>query len=257
MPNLYTACWTMSDQNFGTANRVDALEQMALAADQTLKITGRAAGGGFSRMLVVPEYFFESGAGLLSRSDKHTIYKKLENISAHVPELIFVAGSIVYGKGRFSTDTYNVCPILFGGQIVKKLYKAHDDGVYGVNGTFRTKTDGNKGVPVATINGITIGLDICLDYSNDRLANYLQANHLGAPDVHIQISGTNMTGASRCAARVGGAYIHCDQGGKGVNGATAWRVTAHGAGGATTTRIQPTQTQTPGIGRLMFFDTPI
>ena len=72
-----------------------------------------------------------------------------------MPQPIFAAGTIAYGEGSFPTDTCNVCPILFGGQVVKKLYKAHDDAVYAVNG----RIDGNEAVPAATINGITIGLD--------------------------------------------------------------------------------------------------
>lgn len=259
MPNIYTACWTMSDQDFQGANRVDAIERVALTSDTTLKIMGRRTGGNFHRMLVVPEYFYESGTGPISRDDKHIIYRKLMNISAKVPDLIIIAGTIAYSKKKTfaSKKTYNVCPILHNGQIIKKLYKANDDGVYQNNGAFRTKTDNNKAVPLATINGISIGLDICMDYNNSRLENYLATNNLNAPDVHIQISGTNATSTTRNAARVGGVYIHCDQGGKGVNGASAWRVTGKMGMNATTTRINPSRTETPGIGRLMFFDTQV
>lgn len=44
-----------------------------------------------------------------------------------------------------------------------------------------------------------------------------------------------------------------------ANGATAWRVTGPNAyGDATTTQIQPDRTQAPsGVGRLMFFTTPV
>ena len=256
MPNVYTACWTMNGIDFGNTNRVANLERVALVADTRLKIMGRMAGGAFVRLMIVPEYFYESGAGLLSRGGKHAIYRDLKGISKRVPELILIAGSIAYGKGLFSTDTYNVCPVLYGGEIVKKLYKGSDDGVYQLNGTFRTKTDGNKSVPVATINGLTLGLDICLDYNRDRLSSYVQSNHLADPDMHIQISGTNATQSSRCVAKVNGIYIHCDQGGKGVNGATAWQVTARAGLNATTTRIQPAHTDTPAVGRVIYFHTP-
>jgi predicted amidohydrolase len=82
-----------------------------------------------------------------------------------VPELLLIAGTIAYRKGKIFKDTYNVCPILLNGNIIKKLYKSNDDGVYQVNGTFKTKNDGGKGVPVVTVGGITIGLDICMDFN--------------------------------------------------------------------------------------------
>lgn len=262
MPNVYAACWTMNTNAFAgntTSDRVDTLENIAISANRRLRSMGRAAGGVFSRMLVVPEYVFTAGGTILSRNDKHRIYRRLEDISARVPRLILIAGSIAYKKGTFHKDTYNVCPSLFGGQIVKKLYKADDDGVYQVNGTFRTKTDGGKGAPLATINGLSIGLDICMDLNNSRLGNYLAAHHLGRPDIHVQISGSNANSRTFAEARVGGVYIHCDLGGLGANGASAWRVTAQPGGnwGATTTRINPTRTLVRGGGRLMLFDTPI
>ena len=261
MPNVFVACWTMSDAplgGVGTAARSDTLENIALVADTQLKVTGRMAGGAFTRLLVVPEYFFNAGGGLLARDTKHEIYRRLESISARVPDLVFIAGSIAYGKGLIFKDTYNVCPVLMGGQIIAKLYKGNDDGVYQINGSFRTKTDGGKGTPIVQLpNGLRLGLDICLDYNRHRLGQYIQ-NHPPRPDIHVQISGTNITGTPSAEARVNGVYIHCDLGGKGANGATAWRVTAQNAvTGATVTRIQPTQTLQPGIGRLMFFTTPV
>ncbi len=118
MPNVFIACWTMSDGNLtaDASARADMLRSVALSADSQLKISGRAAGAGFDRVLVVPEYFFNAGTGggLLKRGDKHTIYKRLQDISAAVPDLVLIAGSIAYGKGLISKDTYNVCPILWG-----------------------------------------------------------------------------------------------------------------------------------------------
>ena len=175
-----------------------------------------------------------------------------------VPDLVLIAGTIAYGKGVFFKDTYNVCPVLLGGQIIAKLYKSNDDGVYQVNGSFRTKTDGGKATPVVQLpSGITLGLDICMDYNNHRLGQYIQL-HPPRPDIHVQISGTNAMGTPSAEAKVNGIYIHCDLGAKGANGATAWRVTAqNGAMGAAVTRIMPTQTLQPGVGRLMFFTTPV
>jgi predicted amidohydrolase len=262
MARVYIACWTMSDAallNTSTGARNDNLENIAHVADTQLKVAGRTGGAdGFSHMLIVPEYFFNAGGGIVSRDDKHNIYRRLKTISAQVPELLLIAGTIAYRKGKIFKDTYNVCPILLNGNIIKKLYKSNDDGVYQVNGTFRTKNDGGKGVPVVTVGGITIGLDICMDFNNNRLGAYLQANRLARPDIHIQISGTNAMGTPSAQAKVGGVYVHCDLGGKGANGATAWQVTAqNGALGAATTRINPSNTLLPGTGRVMFFNTVV
>src|SRR5579871_3425615 len=155
MARLYTACWTMSETNLGAASvgeRGVSLENVAIAADTQLKILGRTTGvGAFTRMLVVPEYYFNAGGNIASRDDKHVIYRRLENISASVPDMLLIAGTIAYQKGVFSKDTYNVCPILLGGAIIKKLYKSNDDGVYQINGTFKTKEDDGKGVPLVTV----------------------------------------------------------------------------------------------------------
>ncbi|GAC1348165.1 MAG: hypothetical protein NVSMB18_35510 [Acetobacteraceae bacterium] len=244
----------------GTAARVEMLRTVARTADSDLKLSGNTAGGAYTRMLVVPEYFFTSaGGGLLGRGDKHKIYRQLEDISAEVPELILIAGSIAYEKGVFSTDTYNVCPILWGGQIRAKLYKSNDDGVYQINGTFRTKTDAGKATPLVTLpSGITLGLDICADYNNNRLGTYLQAHALPPPDIHVQISGSNIVQTPAALARVNGVYLYCDLGSKAANGASAWRVTAQSAAlGATVVRIQPDRTDMTVAGRVMFFTTPV
>jgi hypothetical protein len=258
MPNVQVACWTMSEvplTGVNTGGRITNLLNIALQADTRLKIDGRVAGGAFTRMLIVPEYYFNAGGALLGRSNKHAIYRQLENISAQVPELLIIAGSIAYEKGFFSTDTYNVCPVLLGGTIIKKLYKANDDGVYQNNGTFRTKTDNGKGTPLFNIGGLSIGMDICMDINDHRLENYIANNHLARPDIHIQISGSNSTRSNSAQARIGGVYIHCDLGGKGATGATAWRVNSFSdTGDAATTRIQPSDTLLPGTGRVMLFD---
>jgi hypothetical protein len=259
VPNVYTACWTMHPNVFGgsaAGQRADELSTMALLADTHLKIMGNAGGGGYTRMLVVPEYYFAAGGAIVSRDDKHVIYRRLMGISAQVPELVLIAGTIAYVKGAQNPQTYNVCPVLQGGQIVKKLYKADDDGVYQINGDFRTKNDNGKGVPLFNVNGISIGVDICMDYvagAAGRLGNYLAANALPAPDIHIQISGSHGAFANSAHARVGGVYVHCDLGTKRVAGARAFRIAAAG-----TAEIQPTHTLNPNAGGfLKLFDLPV
>jgi hypothetical protein len=258
MANVYVACWSMSETVWAgatTSDRVDALNSMVMIADTQLKIMGNTAGGPYTRILVAPEYLYTAGGTtLLSRSAKHGIYKRLEIISALFPDLVIIAGTLAYKKSK---KTYGVCPILFGGNIVKKLYKLSDDGTGAVHGAFATKTGSGKDVPVGTVAGISIGLDICLDYSQNRLGNYLAANNVAPPDIHVQISGTNMTSASCARARNGGVYVHCDLGGKGTKGASAYRVTGHANGATQTTPIPPTQMMAVARGRLMSFDTPI
>jgi len=263
VPNVFAACWTMNAGPLtgrSGKQRAGELVNVALVADAQLTHRAAAAGGGV-KLLVVPEYFYnvDGGTTLLSRSEKHSIYRKLENISAQVPSLIIIAGTIAYQKGIFFKDTYNVCPVLLNGQIVQKLYKAGDDGVYAANGTFKTKENGGRSVPICAIQGITIGIDICMDYNRNRLGQYLAANAAAPPDIHVHVSGTNAMSTPSAQARVGGVYLHCDLGGKGANGATAWRVTAQAPlMGATSTRINPDDTLIPnGIGRLMFFTIPV
>lgn len=207
---------------------------------------------------MVPEYYFNEGHALSSRAEKHAIYRALEATSAAVPNLIIVAGTIAYQKGLIFKDQYSVCPILFGGQIVKKLYKADADGHYEVNGRFRTKDEDGKGTPLApNVDGLSIGLDICLDYNNGRLRNWIAADAARTrPDIHIQISGSNIPGRATNQARQGGLYLHCDLG---TRGTYAWTVqTAFSpAADAQVEQIQPSQVIPHASGRTEIFSANI
>jgi hypothetical protein len=258
MPTVYTALWTLRENdvaNVALANKTDNLTNVALVADTNLKIRSRVAGGGY-RMLIVPEYYLAdvgaAGVTALSRDDKHATYRMLENLSKQVPELVIVAGTIFYEKGSSKKKAYSVCPVLKNGKIIQKLYKSNDDGVYGVNGEFRTKTNGGRAVPIFTVNGVSIGLDICMDYNAHRMDAYVATNGLALPDIHVQISGSNMSQTGVNSARVGGVYVHCDLGTKGAN---AWRVTARDPiGNTAVTLIVPDEVQNPpGGGSLKFY----
>jgi hypothetical protein len=270
MPNVHTACWTLDDTQLTgntTMQMTDELQRVALLADTMLTSMGDY---GDPKLLILPEYYFNAGGPIASRTNKHAIYRRLENISAQVPELVLIAGTIAYEKNPAfgTTKTYAVCPVLQNGAIVKKLYKAGDDGVYQINGAFRSKNDGGKAVPVFNASGLSIAVDICMDYSPEnpalgRVETYVRDNNLPAPDIHIQISGTNLPQNYRCQARPGGVYFHCDLGQMGANGATAWRVVSRAAATGTTTtttvqKIQPTfSLRIDAGGFLRLYDTEI
>jgi predicted amidohydrolase len=260
MPRVIAACWTMTDIALGGADvggRTLALDQVAREAETQLRLLGRQGAAPGVRLFVVPEYFFNAGGGLVSRSDKHAIYRRLEGISASIPDVILVAGTIAYSKGIFSTDVRSVSPILLGGQIMKKLYKAHDDGVYQINGAFRTKTDQGKGVPLVQLQGVSIGVDICMDYNRERMKAYIAAHGLQLPDIHIHISGTNAYGAVSASPRVGGLYLHCDLGGKGTRAARAGLVTGFDGVTAQVADLAPSRQYVLPLGRMTLFDATI
>ncbi len=265
MARVYVACWTSKGDMFNnltTANRVDMFGKMALMAETYLKILG---GVGCKRMFVVPEYTYTldaQGNALLTRGQKHEVYNRLIDISKRLPDLMIIAGSIPYGKGNNpqNQDIYSLCPMLFGGQIRAKLYKVYDDGTYQINGTFRTKMDHGKDVPVVTINNLTIGVDICGDYNSNRLRNHIRANNLPLPDIHVQISGTNPRGSVHNYAKVNGTYIHCDLMrpiANVDNGASAWLVTGRNGDHTYTQEIPPSQSFVEGASRLMFFQARV
>jgi len=260
MPRVLAACWTMTDiamGGVGVGGRTVALDQVAREAETQLRLLGRQGAAPGVRLFVVPEYFFNASHGLVSRSDKHAIYRQLEGISATIPNVILVAGTIAYSKGIFSTDVRSVSPILLGGRIVKKLYKAHDDGVYQINGTFRTKTDHGKGVPLVQLQGVSIGVDICMDYNRDRLKDYIAAHGLPLPDIHIHISGTNPYGSMNSTPRVGGLYLHCDLGGRGTKAARAGLVTGFDGINALVADFAPSRQYALPLGRMTLFDATI
>lgn len=150
-------------------------------------------------------------------------------------------------------------PTLFEGQIVKKLYKVEQDN-YTEKTNFSTKTNGNRGVPVSSIGGISIGLDICSDYTagfpHGRLGQYIAQTKSERPVIHVQISGTNGAFPTRAEARVNGVYVHCDLSNR---KSSAFLIAEHKARneGARTNSISPSFQLNQSYGWLTFYNLTI
>ncbi len=179
---------------------------------------------GAKKVFIAPEYFFSKTAQLdngetlpkpVSWRKKRQAEKFLKQVSADNKDTLFVSGSIYYKKfGR----AYNVCPVLLNGEIIQKIYKDSDDGVTGhVSKKTRWGTKKHKQQPVVKVGDITMGIDICLDYNNDKMRQHVQGLPEGQtePDWHIQISGSNPAQPSRCFTK--DYYLHCDHGARGAS----------------------------------------
>lgn len=191
--------------------RADALFQQHCNDPQAIK------------MFVAPEYYF-SGHNVsdkgsltvdsLSRSDKHSLYKKIEQSSKLYPNVLIVPGSIAYSKARgFSKRKYySVCPIAAGGKIIHKHYKTSND-------TFQTETDYKTKANGSTFNykNKRMGIDICLDHGKAVLKDSLNG---GVVDVHILISDGSAPSSTKIATDTNGLMVFCDMKGKqlGANG---------------------------------------
>lgn len=236
--NVAVACWAL--EQTGGATAIDDIPAMSRHIEfETIMAAAISQMPNHPvKLFIAPEYLFaerdledaqETKIVIpASRSQKHSIYSRLKLISARYPDIFIIAGTIAYEKralgGLGSKQSLNVCPILRGGEIIKTIYKVQDDGFVQTDATFKAKGDHDEQNPTFSAGGITIGVDICADYLgpgfDGRLATYIREGNATRPDIHVQISGTNAAFPSRCQARQGGVYVHCDLG----RGATAYSV---------------------------------
>ncbi|WP_152558679.1 hypothetical protein [Endozoicomonas numazuensis] len=148
--------------------------------------------------------------------DKHSLYTKLQASSRKYPNILIVPGSIAYSKARgLSTRKYyNVCPILFGGNIILKKYKVGNDN-YQSKGDFKTKGKGNT----FTHKNLKFGIDICLDHGHKVLKTSLKGETV---DVHVLIADGAAPSPRSLATTTDGVVVYCNMKSKnkdkGVNG---------------------------------------
>ena len=237
MPDLTVALVT-ANRNIMANLAMDPIDAFEVVATQSESLLKSYAG---LHMIIAPEYFMNGRlAGnvdapkVMSRSAKHKTYGNLEGISAKLGATILIAGTIFYKKGMINKVGLNVCPVLQGGQIIYKYYKAMDDGGLSRNdaaATFKTKATG----PVFTVGGITFGIDVCGDVVDNAAfaRNWGSQNNSGAVQVHIIIADGSGVNSSRVQAGVNGAVIYNDlasgQGYVRQSASGAWRPALTGA----------------------------
>ncbi len=275
MNNVAVACWSISSvPGQPGATQIDDIPALSrhISFDTVMASAVNAMPNHPIKIFVAPEYLFaerdsdpNANQPMIpaSRSQKHNIYGRLRLISSRYPNIYIVAGTIAYEKralgGIGAKHSYNVCPVLYGGEIIKTIYKSDDDGMLQSEGTFGAKGDPDAISPIFAAGGISIGIDICLDYlgagenKNGRLARFLASHNTAArPDIHIQISGTNGAFPSKTQARTDGAYIHCDL----VRDAEAFQVVDQAGDNATTSRLVGTAIN-QSVGNLRIFSVTL
>lgn len=107
MPRIEIACWAMTADSIGD----DTVDQRITKLRNVLNISNFrfTHDPNVSKILICPEYLFtvteeaEKTGQMkpLSQSGKHHIYDQLTRMSALYPQVIMIAGSIFYQKGRF------------------------------------------------------------------------------------------------------------------------------------------------------------
>lgn len=197
----------------------DQFDDALARADAMMNTHGS---GGEVQMFVAPEYYFsghsiteKGGTAVtsLSRSEKHSLYDKIEQSSKRYPNMLIVPGSIAYSKARgFSKRKYyNVCPIAANGRILHKYYKQTNDS-HQSDSDFKSKDYG----ATFTYDNLNFGIDICLDHGHKMLKSSLGG---ATVDVHILIAdGAAPSPMSIAASTDGGAMVFCNMAGRGKNG---------------------------------------
>jgi len=211
------------------------------------------------KLFVAPEYFFskfdaygtkvDGTRGELapaSHGQKMDFYDDIQSASSLQPNIIIVAGTIFYTRGKKSIEGLNVCPIAVGGRIKHKIYKQNDDQRlkdYNKSYSYETK---KRSDPVFTEKGVTFALDICRDHNSGLARTFAQKKNKTV-QIHILISAG--AAPSQCA----GTYVvHCDLTGDGKEGiGTVFQSTDGSWSGSSKTRItpvgEPTASQIEGI----------
>lgn len=204
-----------ADRNIMANLNMDPLAAFDIVATQANAFLQRYPG---AHIVIAPEYFMNErlagNAGkpeVMTRSEKHSTYRSLEEISSGLGTTILVAGTIFYKKGLRTKLGLNVCPVLQNGKIIYKYYKVFDDGsltANAPNAAFDTKPTS----PIFTASGITFGVEICGDTAD---ANAFQRNwnsqyNSGAVQVHIVIADGSGMFASKIQAGANGVAILTD-----------------------------------------------
>ena len=174
-------------------------------------------------MVVAPEYFYSSvdtigqnykqlGPVAMTRSDKHSLYSKLKELSRKSGSTVLVTGSIYYKKGRGGKKGLNMCPILKNGEFLHKYYKKMDDGAVskGITGGIFTYKNTD---PIFKVKDVVFGIEICGDHSQANLKGWL-TSHGKTVDVQLLISDSDFPKASSMGVSPGGYFIQCDLGGE-------------------------------------------
>ena len=271
MTNVAVACWSITNlPGNAAATEIDNIPAMSrhISFDTVMAGAVNAMPNHAVKIFIAPEYLFTERDGSpagnrdmipASRSQKHSIYGRLRLISSRYPTVYIIAGTIAYEKralgGVGRKHSYNVCPILYGGEIIKTIYKSEDDAMLQSEGVFGAKGEAEAQSPLFDAGAVSVGVDICADYngtqtSNDgRLARYITRMSLPQPDIHVQISGTNAALPGKAQAKQDGAYVHCDLG----RGSKAFRITGHAG---LNTQYAPLTGQSihQSVGSLHIFD---
>jgi hypothetical protein len=228
MPTLAVAV-VKADRNIMANLTIDPIEAFRHVVAEAEALLSAFDG---ARMIVAPEYFLnERKTGnvnvpeVMSKSDKHALYKKLKTISAGAGNTILVAGSIFYKKGLLSKVGLNVCPVLRNGNIIYKYYKAFDDGSLGQNDP-NAEYDSKDTGPIFQSDGITFGIEICGDIADVAAAqrNWQGQDNSGSVQVHIVIADGAGMPNNKIQAGPGGYAIMTDL----QSGTTSVRYSAGG-----------------------------
>lgn len=275
MTNVAVACWSITNlPGNATGTEIDTIPAMSrhISFDTVMAGAVNAMPNHAVKIFVAPEYLFTErddspGAGNrdmipASRSQKHTIYGRLRLISSRYPTVYIIAGTIAYEKramgGIGKKHSYNVCPILYGGEIIKTIYKSEDDAMLQSEGVFGAKGDAETQSPLFNAGAVAVGVDICADYNgtqggvDGRLGRYITRTRAGRPDIHVQISGTNSALPGKSQAKQDGAYVHCDLG----KGSKAFRITGYADFG-TQYAVLTGQSIHQSVGSLQIFDLTV
>ena len=162
MNNVAVACWSITNNpghQAGTAiDQIPALSRH-ISFDTVMASAVNEMANHPTRIFIAPEYLFterdsnpaDENRTMIpaSRSQKHAIYGRLRLISSRYPTIFIIAGTIAYEKralvGLGRKHSYNVCPVLYGGEIIKTIYKSEDDrmlqsdGIFGAKGNAETE----------------------------------------------------------------------------------------------------------------------
>ncbi len=224
---------------------LDAIEGPLLSAHTYMNMKFSDAPADLN-MFVGPEWSFrktlmrDNKANFYDQNALHAILDGLKSLSAAVPDMLFMPGSIVWAipdvkKGFIA---YNTVPVLHNGEIIHLYHKSDWGGDTEGAGNFGTAMryggesggwgdilrkkytikKGGKKKSVTTnshffeLGGRTFGVEVCADHNGSMLfKQYAEENKSGKGiDVHVIISCGMFPQHDKIAARKGGFVVHCD-----------------------------------------------
>jgi hypothetical protein len=211
------------EPDFEAQVRVNLLAEAMVTAYQGY-LTENATRGDVLPVFEAPEWFFRRSDRPYLPAEKDQVVNLLASVSASFPNMLIVAGTILWAEGLDNPGVngtniklYNTAPIVMNGRL-QKLYDKKNEGgdtsgYESLNIGLGNWTRGDSS-NIFNISNVKFAIDICADTADGQAKQNYYAQDpegkLGGTGVDVHLITSNGSPAANAIARPGGYILHSD-----------------------------------------------